>query len=230
MKIAIVDDDKEKSEELKGFIVRYCLEHGKKAHIVEFADGIDIVSDYAADYDIVFLGIVMKHLDGIKTAKLIRDMDSKVVLAFVSDDSSYAVHGYSVGATSFMVRPISFEVFEEEFARCIEKAEGGQTKYLVLSTDKGMDRLELDKIVFIESQSHNIIINTTEKLYNAHETMRSLEARLPKEQFMRCNHCYIVNLLHVKGVHGEYALLDGGELKVSRSRRKEFIESWTKYV
>ncbi|MCH5158255.1 MAG: response regulator transcription factor [Clostridiales bacterium] len=230
MKIAIVQDDKEKTDELKGYISRYCLEHGKRAHVVEFSDGIDIVSDYAADYDIIFLDIAMKHMDGFNAAKHIRDMDGKVVIAFVTNDASYAVRGYSVGATSYMVKPVSYDLFSEEFARCIERAESGQTKYLLLSTDNGMDRLELDKIVYIESQSHNIIINTTEKTYNARETMRSLEDKLPREQFMRCNHCYIVNLLHVKGVHGEYALLDGGDLKISRSRRKDFLESLTKYI
>ncbi|MCH5161991.1 MAG: response regulator transcription factor [Clostridiales bacterium] len=230
MKVAIVADDKEQSDELKCFVERYCQEHGKRAHIVEFADGIDIVSDYAADYDIIFLDIVMKHMDGLKTAKYIREMDGKVVLAFVATDSRYAVHGYAVDASSFLIKPLSYAVFAQDFARCVEKAERAQNKYIVFSTENGMDRLELNKIIYVESHSHKIVINTTEKSYCVRETMHSLEDKLPKEQFLRCNHCYIVNLLHVKGVHGEYAVLDGGDLKISRPRRKEFVERFSKYA
>lgn len=229
MRVAIVEDDKQNLSQLVGFIEKYCKETGEKIRIISFSDGIDIASDYTADYDIIFIGIVTKHLDVFKTAEYIRNMDKKVVLAFVTADPRYAVYGYALDATSFMLTPLNYTLFAQEFSRCIEKVKSVQKKYIMFSTENGMDRIELNKIVFIESDGHKMIINTTEKTYCVYETMRSLENKLPKGQFVRCNYCYIVNLFHVKGVHGEYVLLDNGELKISRSRRKAFLENMSQY-
>ena len=229
MRVAVVEDEKEYSSQLKNYIEKYCKENNEKVHIVSFSDGIDIASDYTADYDIIFLDIVMKHMDGLKTAEYIRNMDKKVVIVFVTSDARYAIHGYAVDATSFLLKPLNYAVFAQEFGRCVEKVKSVQKKYIVFSTENGMDRIELDKIVYIESQGHKMIINTTEKPYCVYETMRSLENKLPQEQFSRCNNCYLVNLSYVKGVHGEYVLLDDGELKISRSRRKGFLEDMSEY-
>lgn len=224
MKIAVVEDDKDSAELIKGYIERFCKENKKPVRIVCFSDGIDIASDYTADFDVVFLDIVMKHMDGLKTAEYIRNMDKKVIIIFVTNDPQYALHGYSVEALSFLLKPVTYFAFSQEFKRCVSKVESDMRKYIVLSTEKGMDRIAIDKIIYIESRDHQQIINTTERSYSVYETMKKLESMLPSEQFSRCNNCYIVNLSYVRGIHGDYVLIDGGELKISRSRRKSFLE------
>ena len=229
LRIAVVEDDKACSDLIKEFIDRYCKENGEQARVISFSDGIDIASDYTAEYDIIFLDVVMKHMDGLKAAEYIRKKDRNVVIVFVSADARFAVKGYEVEALSFMVKPVTYSVFSKEMARCVEKINSGRGKYVVLTTENGIDKIAVDQIIYIESQNHKMIINTTEKPYCVYETMKSLEGRLPKEQFSRCNNCYLVNLNYVEGVHGEYALINGAELKISRSRRKGFIEDISSY-
>ena len=230
MRVAVVGGEKETLSQLLNFIDKYSKQIAEKVHISQFSDGIDIVSDYTADFDVIFLDTVMKHLDWFKTAEYIRSMDKQVVLAFLTADPNCAVSGYAVDATSCMLKPLSYVVFEQEFGRCIAKVKNVQKKCVMFTTEYGIDRIDLDKIVYIESEGHKMIINTTEKTYSVYDTMRSLEDRLPKEQFARCNYCYIVNLSHVKGVHGEYVVLDGKELKISRSRRKGFNEKVSQFL
>lgn len=229
LRIAVVEDDKACSDLLKEYIDRFCKQSGEQARVAAFGDGIDIASDYAAEYDIIFLDIVMKHMDGLKTAEYIRKKDKNVIIVFVSSDARFAVNGYSVEALSFMVKPVTYPVFSKEMGRCVEKIKNGRGKYVVLTTENGIDKIAVDKIIYIESQNHKMLINTTEKPYCVYETMKSLEGRLPKDQFSRCNNCYLVNLDFVKGVHGEYALVNGEELKISRSRRKGFIDDISSY-
>lgn len=224
MKVAVVEDDVACAELLKGYIERYCAENKLPIKIMSYSDGIDIASEYTADFDVVFLDIVMKHMDGLKTAEYIRRMDKKVIIIFVTNDTQYAVHGYSVEALSYLVKPVTYFNFSQEFCRCAEKVCSDKKDYVVFSTDKGMDRIAIDKILYIESRDHQQIINTTDRTYCVYETMKKLESKLPKGQFSRCNNCYIVNLDHVKGIHGEYVIIDGGELKISRARRKSFLE------
>ena len=229
LRIAVVKNEKSCSDLLKEFIDRYCKENGEQARIVSFGDGIDIASDYTAEYDIIFLDTVMKHMDGFKAAEYIRRKDKNVIIVFVAPDAKYAVKGYSVEALSFMVKPVNYSEFSNEMSRCVEKIKNCRGKFVVLATENGINKIAVDSIVYIESQNHKMNINTTEKLYSVYETMKSLESRLPKEQFSRCNNCYLVNLDYVKGVHGEYARIEGEELKISRSRRKGFIEDISSY-
>ena len=229
LRIAVVDDEREYSDILKEFIDRYCRENGEEAHVVSFSDGIDIASDYTAQYDIIFLDIAMKHMDGLKTARYIRKKDKNVIIVFVTAAAQHAIDGYAVEALSYIIKPVGYEVFAREFTRCIEKMKSGRGRYIIISTENGMDRVAVDEIEFIESQNHKMIINTTQTNYCVYETMKSLESKLPNEQFSRCNNCYLVNIEHVRGVHGEYAVIGGAELKISRSRRKGFLEDVEKY-
>jgi DNA-binding LytR/AlgR family response regulator len=171
----------------------------------------------------------MPHLNGLRTAEYIRRMDKFAVIVFISADARYAVSGYAYEALAFLVKPITYENFAIEFKRCLEKVNDGKRRYVVFSTDNGMDRISIDKILYIESLGHRMAINTSDHTYYIYETLTSLEEKLPAKQFSRCNNCYLVNLAHVNGVHGEFVILDGVRLKVSRSRRKGFMEDLSAY-
>lgn len=56
--------------------------------------------------------------------------------------------------------------------------------------------------------------------------MKELEKKLLEDDFFRTNSGYLVNMKHVEGVKDEDALLTGKRiLKISRSRKKEFMEA-----
>lgn len=229
MRVAIIDDEEECRKVLENYLDRYGEEHALNIRYQSFSDGIDLVSEYTADYDVVFLDIAMKHMDGMETARYIRKMDNKVMIVFVTELAEHAIFGYSVDATGFLLKPLSYEVFSERFSVCVEKLKRAEAKYMVFETDIGMDRIEINKILYIESEGHKMVIHTSEKEYYVYETMRNLENTLPKGQFSRCNHCYIVNLLHVKGIHGDFVSLGKEELKISRARRKQFMDDIADY-
>ena len=61
-------------------------------------------------------------------------------------------------------------------------------------------------------------------------TMKELEKKLENMGFFRCNNCYLVNLLYVKGIKGNDAQVDQYELAISRARKKAFMETLAEYV
>lgn len=63
-----------------------------------FTDGVEILEDYRPVYDIIFLDVKMQHLDGMETARRIRELDSDVLLIFITNMAQYAIKGYAVGA------------------------------------------------------------------------------------------------------------------------------------
>lgn len=229
LKIAIVEDEKESVERLKSYIDRYCKENDEEAQVVSFFDGIDIVSDYASGFDVILLDIVMKHMDGMQAAELIRKVDDKVMIIFITSQSQFAIDGYSVGALSYLLKPVDYFAFSCELRRCFDKIKSERDNYISFFTERGIDRIEVWKITYLEIRGHIMTVHTAKKVFSVHQTMNNIENMLPKDRFVRCNNCYLVNLAQVEGVHGEYCIVAGDELKISRSRRKSFLDALTVY-
>ena len=40
----------------------------------------------------------MKHLDGMETARRVRELDKDVIIVFITNMAQYAIGGYAVGA------------------------------------------------------------------------------------------------------------------------------------
>ena len=55
------------------------------------------------------------------------------------------------------------------------------------------------------------------------------EEKLEPLHFYRGNKGYLINLAHVEGVRDGYAVVRGEQLLLSRARKKEFMETLTRY-
>lgn len=225
VRIAIVEDEQACADRLQTYIERCCKENGVEATVRYFSDGEEIASDYSADYDIIFMDIVMKHLNGMKTAELIRTLDKNVIIVFITSRAQYAIKGYAVDALSYLLKPIEYFAFSQEFRRCIDKLKRKRKRYLLFSTENGKARIATEDILYIESLNHHMLITAESGQYCVYDTMRNLEAILRNEGFARCNNCYLVNLAYVTAVHGDYVVLGGKELKISRHKKKNFLEA-----
>ena len=60
--------------------------------------------------------------------------------------------------------------------------------------------------------------------------MREVEEKLNGMSFKRCNNCYLVNLKYVDGVRKDDLLIAGEVLKISRPRKKEFLQALGTYM
>ena len=90
-------------------------------------------------------------------------------------------------------------------------------------------KVKLIDIDYIESIKHELIIHTNEGKFSLWGALKEMEARLKTSHFLRSNYCYLVNLAHVQGVDGDYVILGNKSLKISRARKKEFMEALADY-
>ena len=108
MRLAIVEDDDKVRQQLQTYVLQYFQGRENDVDIHLFADGDEILEDYAADYDLIFLDIQMKRLDGLATAERIRERDEDVYLVFITNLANYAIRGYAVHALDFILKPVNF--------------------------------------------------------------------------------------------------------------------------
>ena len=228
--IAIVEDNIQFSESVKGYLDKYSKENNVDFNVYYFSDGDEITSDYEAKYDIIFLDIEMKRLDGMSAAQKIRTYDSEVIIIFITNMAQYAISGYNVGALSFLLKPLPYFAFSQELTKSIDRLNKRKQKAILVTTENGMIKLTTQEITYIESFGHDLIIHTKNESYIIRGTIKRMEEEIGGLSFYRCNHGYLVNLAYVQGVKDDDVIIGDDRLKISRPRKKAFLSALTQYI
>lgn len=230
IRIAIVDDEPKSRQLLLDYIDQYRKESGERFDVVDFADGSEIAAQFRPQYDVVFLDVDMQHLDGFATARVIREVDPAVVIVFVTNLAQFAIRGYEVDALSYLLKPLPYFAFSQEMKRSIERVARRERRWVVLTVNRELMKIDAGEIVFVESIKHQAVVHTLAGKITVTGSLREFESTLG-EDFFRSNSCYLVNLKHVTGVLKTSCTLVGGhDLQVSRARRKDLLSALTDYV
>ena len=232
IRIAIVEDDRNDMQILRGYLSRYEQENSAHFQVSTFSDGLDIVSDYKAEYDVILLDIQMKHLDGMSTAEKIRALDEDVIFIFITSTVQFAVQGYTVDALGYVLKPVPYLAFSQILGKAVRQVQKKQSKcFLTLDVDGCQMKLDMAQIFYVESQKHNILVHTEKGSYRTAGPLKRMEELLLPQGFAKCHNAYLVNLLHVTAMMPNVVRLsDVTELSVSRARKKSFLDSFTDYV
>lgn len=227
--IAIVEDEKNYTAQLTQYLHQFEQESGELFDITTFSDGDEIVHKYQSQFDIILMDVEMKFMDGMSAAEEIRQVDKEVIIIFITNMAQYAIKGYEVDALDYVLKPVSYFAFSQRLAKAIEKMQKREEKFLTVNIKGGITRLDVSKIYYVESIGHNIIFHTSTGEYEGTGTMKELEETLTKLHFFRGNKGYMINLAHVDSVQDGCAIVKGTELLLSRARKKEFMETLTRY-
>ncbi len=230
IRVAIVEDEASYVEQIEGFLKQYQKEYGQVIEVTVFSDGDEIVSNYRAEFDIIFLDVQMSFMDGMTAAEHIRQMDLNVIIIFITNMAQYAIRGYAVNALDYIIKPVSYFAFSMKFKRAVALYKQREKKYITLKVDGGIARIPLNEIYYIESMKHRIIVHAETMDYSLICTMKEMEVRLASEDFFRCNNCYLVNLAQVKRVYNNEVFVGEYNLSISRPRRKAFMDALTDYM
>ncbi len=228
-KIAIVEDEPFYQDQLQEYIRDFEQQENVKFQVEVYSDGLDLVEDFKADYDIIFLDVMMTCMDGIKTAEKIRELDDSVIIIFITSVSNYAIKGYSVSAFNYVIKPISRLDFFQQLNKAIRHLQSRECQYLTLQRKGNVFRLNLTQICYIESLGHDIIIHLGEEAHTLRYTLKKLESLLEPFHYVRCNNCYIINLRFVEKINQDVVTVAGKELKISRSRRSHLMDALLEY-
>lgn len=229
LRIAIVEDDPGDQRHLRQMIDQFAACCGERCVVTAFGSGTEFLQDYRPDYDLVLLDVEMPGLNGLDTARELRAMDSTVLVIFITNMAQYAIRGYEVDALDYVLKPVSYYSFEMKLkkVRRILAEWGGSS--VVLSAKGEMRRIPVRSILYVEVRDHSLCYHTGDGDFCATGSMKKLEVELGPHAFARCNNCYLVNLKHVRAVTQDQVTVGDTELKISRPRRKGFMEALSAY-
>lgn len=230
VRIALVDDDRHVVGQLTRYINEYYNGDQNAYKLSVFSDGMDLITGYRPVYDLIFMDISMEKLDGLRSAKRLRETDEKVIIVFITSLAKYAVRGYEVNALDFMIKPVVYE----HFALDMKKAERILKRYsnrnIVINYEGGIRVLNADDIYYVEVYDHWLVYHLEETSYKVRGSMLKLREQIQSDAFQLCSRCYLVNLRYVTALKGNVLTVGRYTLQVSRTRKKDFISALTDYL
>lgn len=228
--IAIVEDEDSAVQILLQYCEQYEKESGEKFRITVFHDGLDLLDAYSPDFDIIFLDIIMPHLDGMKTAERIRERDEEVVLIFITNMAAYAIRGYEVNALDFVVKPVKYFQFAVKMKKALKVVHDRKEKFLFLPAGDEKKKVALRDIYYFEVYGHNLKAHTVNGIIEYYGTLQAVAKELEGYYFVRCHSGFLVNLYHVSSYKEDYAMVAGDRIPISRAKKKAFLKAVMEYI
>ena len=228
--IAMCDDEKIFLSTLKEYYETYKTKRNIELQLTQFSSGEDLISNYRLDFNIIFLDISMTGMDGIATARKIREFDTKVIIIFVTSLIKYGLVGYSLGAFNYIIKPISYKKFEAEMDKAVAACQDIERRYVTLKNTEGLFKLYVNDIKYIDTYNRRTMVHTKSRDIICFYNMRELESRLEMFGFIRCHSGYIVSVNYIESVEKMTITLTTGEqIPISQQKRKEVMKSIAAY-
>lgn len=227
LKIAVCDDEIGFTAKLESIIEDVAGKKGIQIDIDVFFNGLSLLKNIKHNnvrYDIIFLDIEMEAMDGLETARQIRELDELVFLIYVTSHKNYAIEAYEVHPFQFIVKPVEEDIIKKYFLMVYEKISMG-TFYYEYKFKKDYYRVLVKDIMYFESNKRLIHIHMFDgTTYTYYDKLNTIEEKLSgrKVDFWRIHRSILVNARYIKcKAYDHVVLSDDSVFLISEDRRKD---------
>lgn len=190
LKVIVVDD-----EETMRFVLKRALSKFSNVKIVGEAsngkEAVHLVETLKVDG--VFMDVEMPNMDGIEAAKLMLDIQPKIMLIFITAHQQYMPQAFELYAFDYMIKPFKLERLKQTLNRMISTLSPSISDTLLIKNREQMSILNQDEIILIQRENRNTVIITSTNKYITTQTLSELEQKLNKNIFIRSHKSYIIN-------------------------------------
>lgn len=178
--------------------------------------------------DLMFLDI---HLPKLKGMAFLKTLSQPPAVIITTAYHQYAVEGFSLNVTDYLLKPIEFERFltavSKVKARKKFSGEPGEKEvnerakdYVFVNVQKKKVKILFSEILYIESQREYVKIVTEKKEHLSKMSTHEFEERLPTDQFQRVHRSFIVSLRNIDSYTAEEIEIRGTSIPVGREYRR----------
>ena len=195
-----------------------------------FKDAI-LATDYLRNntIDLIFLDI---HLPKLKGMAFLKTLTNPPAVIITTAYHQYAVEGFNLNVTDYLLKPIEFERFLVAVNRVrtarTEKiktpAEQDGKDFIFLNVQKKKVKILFSEIVYIESQREYIKIVTTKRDFISKMTTHEIESLLPGHLFKRIHRSFIISVRKIESYTADMVEVNGISIPIGRGYR-DIIEN-----
>lgn len=154
--------------------------------------------------DLMLLDIEMPEMSGLE---LINSIKSPPITILATSKTDYALEAFDSDAIDYMVKPISLDRFYKAIARAKDQYDSLQstidfsgTNYVFVKNNGALVKLHITEILWIDALGDYMTINTANKKYIVHSTMKVIESKLPTDKFIRVHRSYLISIDNITAI------------------------------
>jgi DNA-binding LytR/AlgR family response regulator len=170
---------------------------------------------------------------GIELLRKLRDTTTPIVLMTGSQENGLFLEAQKYRSVHYLIKPFHAISLQSAIEKALDEYNKSKQydfldkKYLYLSSKTGQrDQVWFTEIVYIEAEDNYCYIHTPTKKYVLKKSLSKLLSDDLDARFIRIQHKYAVNKLHIKKAETDIVQLTGElVLPVGRSFRKELNDA-----
>src|SRR5262245_46145079 len=244
----LIDDESNSLEMMEWLLKTYCPQVKIEAMCNAADEGIEAINKYKPD--VVFLDIEMPHMNGFDMLEQFDKLFFDVVFCTAYDQ--FAIRAFKYSALNYLLKPVDPDDLRETIRRLEQKKSSpskeqiemllqnirGNTKPAVqriaLTTSDGMIFVSTQDILYCEAESNytSVVLKGGKKILVS-KVLKDIDETLAGSDFYRIHNSYLVNINHIKKYvrgDGGYVIMENDvTISISRSRRHEFMEMFSKF-
>lgn len=220
-------------------ITEYCKRVPFIQLLQTFSNAIDTL-EYLRNnkVDLMFLDIEMEGLSGIQ---LLKALKNKPFIILITAFDNYALQGFELDVTDYLLKPVSFERFlrgvnkvvelmQKDQASRIPGAEQSQVKpeaepvCFFIKTENRIEKVHASDILYVEGMGDYWRIVTTKKRIMTLMNARQLEELLHEPHFCRVHKSYFVALDKIDFIERRSIKIGDVRISVSDTYQKRFFD------
>ena len=223
IKCLVVDDDEMVRMDLENRLtawpgVRLCGSCGSVIEATKF------IQEEAVD--LILLDINLPGTSGFSFLENLELPNTQIVL--MTGDRQHAVGAFEFDVTDFLVKPFTDARFMKAMLRVTKKKYMYQhaeaVDHIFVKVNSVLEKIEFSSIQYVEAMADYVCIQTPERRYTVHSTMKSMEKTLPSADFIRVHNSFIVRIDKINRVEDNSIIIDKKVIPISRSRSKPLME------
>lgn len=227
MRVAICDDEKIFRDELKSAVFAYSDKHRLEIVADEFTSGEHLLKSNEK-YDIIFLDYKMNGIDGLDTARALRDRNVACTIIFLTSYPSFVYESFEVGTFRFFKKPLEPEKLHRAFDDYFKRF--GTSYPIPLTIDRETRCVETKDIIYLEADNKCCFIHLATETLHCAKTMAVIGRMLPKNHFYQIHKAFIVNLNYIDRYDNEYIYFKNkARVHISRKYWTSFKAAYMHY-
>lgn len=173
--------------------------------------------------DLIFLDIRMKKLSGIQFLEALKTKP-KVIITSAYDE--YALKGYELDVSDYLLKPFSFERFVKSVEKVYNELKtdnlGKTNDYLFVKTEYRIEKIDLDNILYIKGMKDYLQIITTDKKIMTLQSFKNIIQFLPEKEFVRVHNSYIIAISKIDNIERNRIKIRDEMIPISDSYKDDF--------
>lgn len=197
-------------------------------HCYDAIEALDYLSTNSID--LIFLDLNMPKLKGFDFLKTLPNKPKVIVTTAYKE---YALEGYELEITDYLLKPFSFERFlkavnkaihiKENNPVTVQPEENTLSEHVFLSSNKKHFQVKISDILYIEAAGNYSKVVLKNDSILVRDKISSLLEKISTEQFIQVHKSFIVAIEHINSLEGNRILIGNNTIPIGKMYKSNII-------